>query len=394
MSSSDEQTTPDLRAPLLGAAAWAGALTAQVVGGWWLAAVLAGLVGVLVGVWWRARRAVALTLTGLVVAGAAVAGVTAVRELAVTDGPVAALAAEGAAVSLEGSVVSDPRPVEGRFGDQVVVRLQVRSITGRGLTHELSTPVLVIGDGDWADAELGAVVRTSGRLADADDGDLAGLLVSARSPRTGGPAGRVVARSSRGALGDPAGGRAPPLRPARPGACARGRRRRRSVVEPRGGLPDHRADPPDRCLGHQPDPRGGLPAGAGPVVPGARPVALRRRRGGHRRVRPPGSHRAERAASGGDGVGGTARPGWQRPQPRDPGAGCRGAGAAARATGARDVSGFRALGAGHGRHRAARTRVAGRAGPLATALAGRGDRGAGRCTAGLHAAGRRRSRVR
>ncbi len=173
---------PDLRAPLLGAAAWCGALAAQVVGGWWLAGLLGGLALVLVVVWLRAARATALTVTGLVVAAAAVAGVTAVRELAVTEGPVAALAEEGAAVSLEGSVVSDPRPVEGRFGEQVVVRLQVRSITGRGLTHELSTPVLVIGDGDWADADLGAVVRTSGRLVAADDGDLAGLLVSARAP--------------------------------------------------------------------------------------------------------------------------------------------------------------------------------------------------------------------
>jgi competence protein ComEC len=177
-----EEERPDLRAPLLGAAAWAGALTAQLAGGWWLAGVLAVLAVLLAAVWWRARRTIALTVTGLVVAGAAVAGVTAVREMAVTEGPVAALAEQGAAVSLEGSVVSDPRPVEGRFADQVVVRLQVREITGRGLTHELSTPVLVIGDQDWAAAELGAVVRTSGRLEPADDGDLAGLLVSARAP--------------------------------------------------------------------------------------------------------------------------------------------------------------------------------------------------------------------
>ncbi len=173
---------PDLRAALLGAAAWAGALTAQVVGGWWLVGGLSGLAVLAVVVWCRAPRVVALTVTGVVVAAAAVAGVTALRELAVTESPVAALAEQGAAVSLEGSVVSDPRPVEGRFGDQVVVRLQVRSVTGRGLTHELSTPVLVIGDADWADAELGAVVATSGRLESADDGDLAGLLVSARAP--------------------------------------------------------------------------------------------------------------------------------------------------------------------------------------------------------------------
>jgi competence protein ComEC len=173
---------PDLRAPLLGAAAWVGALAAHLAGGWWLAGGAAPLVVVLVALWCRARRAAALTVTGLRVAAAAGAGATAVRQLAVTASPVAALAEQRAAVSLEGVVVSDPRPVEGGFGEQVVVRLRVRSVTGRGLTHRLATPALVIGDGDWAGADLGALVRTSGRLVPADDGDLAGLLTSARPP--------------------------------------------------------------------------------------------------------------------------------------------------------------------------------------------------------------------
>lgn len=173
---------PDLRAPLLGAAAWGGALTAQAVDGWRLAGLVGALAVTLGVVWWRGSRATALTVTGLLVAGSAVAGVTAVRGLAVTESPVAALAEQRAAVALEGSVVSDPRPVDGRFGEQVMVRLQVRSVTGRGLTHRLSAPVLVLGDGDWAAADLGAVVRTSGRLVPSDDDDLAGLLTSAGPP--------------------------------------------------------------------------------------------------------------------------------------------------------------------------------------------------------------------
>jgi len=173
---------PDLRAPLLGVAAWAGALTAQIVEGWWLAGLAAAVLVVLAAAWWGARRATALTLTGLIAAGAAVAGATAVRERAVTESPVAALAQQRAAVSLQGTVVGDPRPVEGRFGRQFLVRLQVRAVTGRGLTHRLSVPVLVLGDDDWAGADLGAAVRTSGRLQPADAGDLAGLLTAARAP--------------------------------------------------------------------------------------------------------------------------------------------------------------------------------------------------------------------
>jgi competence protein ComEC len=173
---------PDLRAPLLGLAAWAGALTAQTIAGWWLVGLAGVVVALLLAVWFGARRATALTLTGLLVAGAAVAAATAVRELAVTESPVAALAEQQAAVALEGAVVADPRPVEGRFGQQYLVRLQVRSITGRGLTHRLSSPVLVLGDEDWASVQLGAVVRTSGRLQPADDGEVAGLLGSARAP--------------------------------------------------------------------------------------------------------------------------------------------------------------------------------------------------------------------
>jgi competence protein ComEC len=173
---------PDLRAPLLGLAAWVGALAAQLVDGLPLVALGAGAGLAIVVAWWGTRRAVALTVTAVVVAAGAVAGATLVRQLAVAQSPVADLAAQRAAVTVEGSVVADPRPVEGRFGAQVVVRLQVRSITGRGLTHRLSSPLLVIGDKEWLGAELGSTVRTTGRLAPVDDDDLAAMMTSATSP--------------------------------------------------------------------------------------------------------------------------------------------------------------------------------------------------------------------
>ena len=66
------------------------------------------------------------------------------------------LARAGAAVEVT-AVVSgdDPRPITGRFADQVVVRLDVRRVVGRGFAHDLRTPVLLIGGTSWADVELG-----------------------------------------------------------------------------------------------------------------------------------------------------------------------------------------------------------------------------------------------
>ena len=66
------------------------------------------------------------------------------------------LAAEGAAVEVSGMLVSDPRPVDSPYGEQVAVRLDVHEVLGRGLRHRLSVPVLVIGDIDWAGQPLGA----------------------------------------------------------------------------------------------------------------------------------------------------------------------------------------------------------------------------------------------
>ena len=50
---------------------------------------------------------------------------------------------------------------------------------GRGLRHRLSSPLLVLGGLAWERVELGARVSTTGRLAPADDTDLAALLPGA-----------------------------------------------------------------------------------------------------------------------------------------------------------------------------------------------------------------------
>ena len=170
----------DLRMPALAAVAWLAGLGAQRVGAWSLLPVgLVVLAAVVTRV--RASRWVS-TLVGVAVVSGAVAGVAVLRQHAVADNPLADLARERAAVSLTATVVSDPRPVHGRYADQVLVRVEVREVTGRGVTHRLATPVLVLGGDEWTGAPLGSTVRTSGRLVPPDDGDVAAVLTAARDP--------------------------------------------------------------------------------------------------------------------------------------------------------------------------------------------------------------------
>jgi competence protein ComEC len=164
----------------LAAAAWAGAGAGRWLG-WWVVLVVAAMA---VGVWMLRRwsgTSVARTASGALLVLAATGTVTVLRLDQVEHGPVGALADERAAVSVVGTVRSDPRKVSARYGDLVVTRLELREVTGRGSSYATATPVLVIGDADWLDVPLGARVRTSGRLGPADDDDLAGVL-SARGP--------------------------------------------------------------------------------------------------------------------------------------------------------------------------------------------------------------------
>ena len=106
--------------------------------------------------------------------------VAALRADRIAHNPVADLAADGAAVTAVGTVASDPHVVSGGpqsfAGDQVVWRLTVHQVTGRGRTLDLVAPVLVLGDADDTRVPLGATVRLHGRLLSADDRDLAALL--------------------------------------------------------------------------------------------------------------------------------------------------------------------------------------------------------------------------
>ncbi|WP_323791049.1 ComEC/Rec2 family competence protein [Nocardioides sp.] len=171
----------DLRMPLLAVVAWAAALLARTPE-WVLLAVLCAAVtaglGFCVRCRWGRTSLAAVTLVGLAVLTSAL-----VRTEAVAAGPVARLAAERAAVEVVGVVSQDPRLVEGLYGAQAVVRLDVREVVGRGLRHRLSSPVLVLGDPGWASVPLGSRISTTGRLASADDPDLAALLPGASLPQ-------------------------------------------------------------------------------------------------------------------------------------------------------------------------------------------------------------------
>ncbi len=170
--------------PALGAAAWAGGLVAC-----WLPVPAAGGTGLLLlASLLAARRRLGprrwLTGAGMLLVLASVAWVGIVRQQQVTHNPVAALAAEGAVSTVEGTVTTDPRVTTGPFGEQVLVRVEVRRVTGRGASYRLATPVLVLADDGWRDTALGTTIRASGRLSPSRGPDVAAVLMATGPPHT------------------------------------------------------------------------------------------------------------------------------------------------------------------------------------------------------------------
>lgn len=173
----------DLRMPALAVAAWAGGLVALTLPPVLATTLVVGVVAVAVVATRRRPAAVRLVLAGGLVAAAVLTSAL-VRSGAVEHSPVADLAADRAVVDLVGVLVSDPRVVSGPFGEQAVVRLDVREVVGRGRLHTVSVPVVVLGDPVWLGEPLGATVRTRGRLVESDGrpGEVAGLLTGAADP--------------------------------------------------------------------------------------------------------------------------------------------------------------------------------------------------------------------
>jgi competence protein ComEC len=175
----------DLRMPALGVAAWAGGMLAEHLGdnaGWGLVVVLV----VLGWTWWHGRggplhprRTLALTM---LVVGAAVLCGSLLRHDAVRASPLHDWATQRATADLLATVVSDPRTVEGQWGDRVVVRLRVERVSARGADLDLGGTVVLLGDPSWTRVALGERVLAEGRLAPSDSSDVAALLTTARAP--------------------------------------------------------------------------------------------------------------------------------------------------------------------------------------------------------------------
>lgn len=167
----------DFRMPALGAAAWGAGVGAAVLGSsavWLLVALALVTVGTVVG---RARLATAALLLA-----AAVVTSTLLRHASVSASPLHHWAEDRATAELVATVVSDPRRVEGQWGDQVVVRLRVEEVTARGVRQRLGGTVVVLGDPAWAEVTLGERVVAKGRLAPSDRAEEAALLTGARPP--------------------------------------------------------------------------------------------------------------------------------------------------------------------------------------------------------------------
>jgi competence protein ComEC len=121
-------------------------------------------------------------LVALLLAGAAAVAVAALRGSAVGVGPIPDLAALRAQVSVTGRVASDPVERPGGFAPIVVVRVTVGQVTGRGVTTDVATPLVVIGDASWSLLRLGQTIRASGRLGEASTADVAAVLYGDADP--------------------------------------------------------------------------------------------------------------------------------------------------------------------------------------------------------------------
>ena len=177
----DRPAAHDLRMALVGAAGWLGGVAAYGVGApsaWWPVAL--AVLALLAAKWGPVRTARLIVACAVVAAGVVASAM--LRTEAVTHGPLRELAEQRAVAEVAGTVVSDPVVVDGQWGSQVVVRVRVREVTARGTTYQLGARVVVIGDPVWSAAQLGAQVRTVGRLTPADDGEVAALVVGARPP--------------------------------------------------------------------------------------------------------------------------------------------------------------------------------------------------------------------
>jgi competence protein ComEC len=87
------------------------------------------------------------------------------HDLRQRQGPLDDLTAQRASVTVVGTVVTDPRVLTSRFGDEtILLTLDVREVSGRGSQHAAYAPVLVRGGDELRAARWWSTVQLSGRL--------------------------------------------------------------------------------------------------------------------------------------------------------------------------------------------------------------------------------------
>ncbi|MGA8248753.1 MAG: hypothetical protein WB797_17730, partial [Nocardioides sp.] len=173
---------PDLRMIVLAGAGWLGALSGA--GHHLAVSVVTGIctVGAVSAFGrWRGASAVASGAAAIVVF-ASVATASGVRAERVSDNPLTQLADRRAEATLWGVVTDDPRPIQGRFGDEVLVRLTVTRATTGDTAYSLREPVLVFGSPPWLSVPLGSTVQLTGHLTPSTQGDVAAVVSTSASP--------------------------------------------------------------------------------------------------------------------------------------------------------------------------------------------------------------------
>ncbi len=111
-------------------------------------------------------------------------------------GPVTALAADRATAWVTGTVLTEPRLVHRQDGrpDLVVITLRVESVTGRGSTTTVDSPVVVFADLGWSEVRWRSSVSGLGRLGPPDPGGQEVATFTPRSPpQVHGSTGPVLA---------------------------------------------------------------------------------------------------------------------------------------------------------------------------------------------------------
>jgi competence protein ComEC len=151
-----------------------------------VATAVLGTLGAL-GIVLRGPRRLVVVAAAVVLVAVGVIGL--VRQHQVAANPVAAMAQRRAAALVTGTVASDPKVTQGRFGTTVTVGLTVESVGARGETIRLRAPVVVLGDEGWRRLPLGARVAVQARLGPAYEPSESAVLTPRGPPQVIRPPG-------------------------------------------------------------------------------------------------------------------------------------------------------------------------------------------------------------